>query len=106
MCACGSMMCACTCMHVCVCACGCVMCACTCVCTCHVDVCTMCVVCAFVCVCLRVCVYMCVCREMNMKNHTLLQKISGANALIDAVSEPDPRKIEKEDLLNRLGKSA
>ena len=40
----------------------------------------------------------------NEKPYTTA-KISGANALMDAVSEPDLCKIEKEDLVNRVGKS-
>ena len=63
-------------------------------------------VCAWVCAC--VCV--CVCREMNVnhrneKSYTTT-KNSGANGLMDIGPEPDLRKIEEEDLVNRLGKSA
>ena len=41
----------------------------------------------------------------NEKPYTTT-KISGANGLMDVVPKPDPRKIEEEDLVNRLGKSA
>ena len=45
---------------------------------------------------------------MNHRNEQLYTtaKISGANGLMDVVLEPDPHKIEEEDLVNRLGKSA
>ena len=62
------------------------------------------------CACVCVCVCVCVCREMNVnhRNEKLYTtvKISKANGLMDVVPEPDPHKIEKEDLVNRLGKSA
>ena len=70
----------------------------------------MCVDVSCVCVCVCMCVCVCVGREMkvnhrNEKPYTTA-KISGANGLMDVVPEPDPRKIEEEDLVNRLGKSA
>ena len=83
--------------------------ACVCV---HVRVCVcLCVcVCVFVCVCVCVCAHVCVCREMNVNHRNekpyTTTKNSGANCLMDVVLEPDPCKIEEEDLVNRLGKSA
>ena len=66
----------------------------------------MCVLCD-VCAC-GVCVCVCVQRDVNHRNEKLYTtaKISGANGLMDVVPEPDPHKIEEEDLVNRLGKSA
>ena len=81
------------CVRVCVFVCVCV-CVCACVCV-HVGVCT--------------CVCVCVCREMNVNHRNekpyTTTKNSGANGLMDIVPEPDPRKIEEEDLVNRMGKS-
>ena len=66
--------------------------------------------CVRVCGCVCGCVCVCVGREMNV-NHKkekpyTTAKISGANGLMNVVPEPDPHKIEEEDLVNRLGKSA
>ena len=46
--------------------------------------------------------------NVNHRNEKLYTtaKISGANGLKDVVPKPDPRKIEEEDLVNKLGKSA
>ena len=73
----------------------------------------MCVDMLCVCVCVDVCVCVCVCvcvgREMNVNHRNekpyTTAKISGSNGLMDVVPQPDPHKIEEEDLVNRLGKS-
>ena len=68
--------------------------------------------CACACSCVRACVRtcVCVCKEMNVnhRNEKLYTtaKISGANGLMAVVLEPDPHKIGKEDLINRLAKNA
>ena len=83
------------------------VCVCVCACAC---------VCAYACARARVRVHVrvhmcvCVCKEMNVnhRNEKLYTtaKISGANGLMAVVLEPDPHKIEKEDLINRLAKNA
>ena len=64
-------------------------------------------VCVCVCTCMRACVHACVracvCRKMNVNHRNEKPYTNTKNSV---VPEPDPRKIEEEDLVNRLGKSA
>ena len=95
MCACCPSVCVHVCVRACMCHAGMSMYVC-------IHVCAMCVLC--VCVHVRACVRVCMCQVNHRKEKPY--KIFRANGLMDVVLELDPLKIEKEDLVNRLGKSA